>query len=200
MDHAAIHVVQFEGVTRKAVQASRGPVRKCQRSGRHGSALAYSARTGGVSCSGSTVKETSCTSGIAGGGLLHLPHQRTHAGTGAGAGGEDEVGDPDFAVQRLLSKGWPVWDGQLEAWDLPEDRQRPGSGASSDVRTTDGIPRQPSCGTACVTLLGGQHCRAASSSNPNAAVTARLMAAPEIRRGRPWRQAVAAARSSKSAD
>ena len=61
---AAIHFVQLERVEAEIVERGLSPVRKVQRSGSALKCRAYSASTGGVSCAGSTVNETSLTSGI----------------------------------------------------------------------------------------------------------------------------------------
>src|ERR1017187_5798389 len=57
------------------------------------------------------------------GGILDAAHLVTHHGAGAGAGGEDEVGHPDMAVERVAVEGLTGLRGELELRYLAEDGQ-----------------------------------------------------------------------------
>jgi hypothetical protein len=61
-------------------------------------------------------------------GVIHpfgeCDHALGHDGAGAGAAGEDEVGDPDVALEVFGGEGVAAVVGEGELGDLGEDRQR----------------------------------------------------------------------------
>jgi len=57
-------------------------------------------------------------------------HLRAHAGAGAGAIGEDEIGDPDFFVESGAGELGSGLIGEREVGDYAEGRERGFAGAS----------------------------------------------------------------------
>ena len=117
-------------------------------------------------------------------GLLHLAHQGTHARAGARAGGEDEIGDPDFSIQgRAVERTSGLGD-QLEAGDLSVDGEPRLSGGASAEDEERG-DSQDFHARLLELFWFASAADAASSTIPNATVTARLVASPGDPSGTP---------------
>src|SRR5207248_1301241 len=90
---------------------------------------------------------------------------------------EDEIGYPDFAVERFAVKGLPGFRDQLEARDLSVNREpRLPGGASADDKERDDA--QDFHAELVVLFRLASAADDASSRIPNTTVTARLVTAP----------------------
>src|ERR1039458_2112900 len=160
----------------RSLRRSISPVRKYQRAGSALKWVAYSASTGGVSWAGSTVKLTSFNSGVPA-GEFWMPCIWWPL-LGQGAGGVDEVGHPDVAIERVAVEGPIGFEGELELRHLAERGQGLHRYAGGEREDQAGGEQAESHAALRVDFCAANMPLARSRAMPKAAVTMRLTAAP----------------------